>query len=124
MQGVCTISARVVRAQANSLATGLNRMSDPVGTEFVALKIGPQTISLPVPANTVINLPGIGFVILNEQFCDNGGTLANNCSNGTVPGHTGITVRGVHVVLLDPAAGGTPGVDLIVAEAHSDARFA
>ncbi len=123
MTGQCAISARAVRAQANSTATALNRTSDSVGTEFVALKIGAQTISLPVAPNTVINLPGIGFVKLNEQFCDNGATLESNCSNGTVPGHTGITVRAIHVVLLDPAAGGTPGVDVIVAEAHSDARF-
>ncbi|MFY9586013.1 MAG: choice-of-anchor P family protein [Actinomycetota bacterium] len=119
----CTISARLVRAQANAVASALNRASNYVGTDFVGLKIGPQTISLPVPANTKIEVPGIGFVILNEQFCDNNGTLLLNCSDGTVPGHTGLTVRAIHVVLLDPAAGGPPGVDLIVAEAHADARF-
>ena len=119
----CTISARVVRAQANSTATASGRSSNATGTEFAALQIGPQTISLPVPPNTVIALPGIGFVVLNEQFCDNGGTLATNCANGTVPGHTGITVRAIHVVVLDPFPGGTPGIELIVAEAHSDARF-
>ena len=119
----CTIAARLVHAQANSVATGINRTSDSAGTDFVGLKVGALTISLPVAPNTVITLPGIGFVILNEQFCDNGGTLAANCSNGTVAGHTGITVRAIHVVLLDPAAGGAPGVDIIVAEAHSDARF-
>ena len=119
----CTIAARAVHAQANSIATGLNRSSDPSGTEFLGLKVGPLTISLPVAPNTVITLPGIGFVILNEQFCDDGGTLASNCSNGSVAGHTGITVRAIHVILLDPAAGGAPGADIIVAEAHSDARF-
>ncbi len=122
--GVCTIKATLVRAQANSTATGSNRTSNATGTDFVALKVASLNVSLPVPANTVIAVPGVGFVILNEQFCDNGGTLASSCSNGTVPGHTGITVRAVHLVLLEPdPVGGTPGVDLIVAEAHSDARY-
>ena len=103
--------------------TGISRTSDPTGTQFVGLKVGGLVVTLPVAPNTVITLPGIGAVILNEQFCDNGGTLAANCSNGTVAGHTGITVRAIHVILLDPAAGGAPGVDIIVAEAHSDARF-
>jgi uncharacterized repeat protein (TIGR01451 family) len=123
MANVCTIAASLVRSQANSTATSTTRSSNSSGTDFVGLKIGSVVVSLPVAANTVITLPGIGFVILNEQFCDNGGTLASNCSNGTVPGHTGITVRSIHVVLLDPAAGGSPGVDVIVSEAHSDARF-
>jgi len=123
MGNVCTIAAQLVRAQANSTATSITRSSNSNGTDFVGLKIGGVVVSLPVPANTVIALPGIGFVILNEQFCDNSGTLASSCSDGTVPGHTGITVRSIHVILLDPAAGGTPGVDIIVAEAHSDARF-
>lgn len=119
----CTIAAQLVRAQANSTATSVSRSSNSNGTDFVGLKIGGVVISLPIAPNTVITLPGIGFVILNEQFCDNGGTLATSCANGTVPGHTGLTVRAIHVILLDPAAGGTPGVDIIVAEAHSDARF-
>jgi uncharacterized repeat protein (TIGR01451 family) len=119
----CTISATVVRSQANSTATASSRSSDAIGTDFLALKVAGTKIALPVAPNTVISLPGIGFVVLNEQFCDNGGTLATNCGNGTVPGHTGITVRGIHLVLLDPAAGGTPGVEVIVSEAHSDAKF-
>ena len=41
----------------------------------------------------MITLPGIGFVILNEQICENGATLANTCSDGTEAGHTGLTVR-------------------------------
>ena len=50
------------------------------------------------PPNTVIELPGIGFVILNEQFCDDQGTLAHNCSDGTVLDHAGLTVRAIHLV--------------------------
>jgi hypothetical protein len=119
----CTIAAQLVRAQANSTATALSRTSNDSGTDFVGLKIGGLVVSLPIAPNTVITLPGIGFVILNQQFCDNGGSLASNCSDGTVPGHTGLTVRAIHVILLDPAAGGAPGVDIIVSEAHSDARF-
>jgi len=40
------------------------------------------------------------------------------CSGTT---HSGLTVRAIRVVLLDPPPGGLPGLEVIVAEAHSDA---
>ena len=76
------------------------------------------------PANTRIDLAGLGFVILNEQFCDNDGTLAKNCADGSVAGHAGLTVRGIRLVATVPnVLGLTPGAEIIVAEAHSDAKF-
>jgi hypothetical protein len=78
-------------------------------------------VSAAPPPNTVIELPGIGFVILNEQFCDANGTLANQCSDGTALGRAGLTVRNIHVVVTVPdnPSGLTPGAEIIVAEAHS-----
>jgi hypothetical protein len=75
------------------------------------------------PPNTVVELPGIGFVILNEQFCDNSASLAGGCGDGA--GHAGLTVRGIHLVVTVPEnpAGARPGTEIIVAEAHSDATF-
>ena len=62
----------------------------------------------------MINLPGIGFVILNEQFSD-----------GPETGHSGLTVRAIHMVVTVPdnPFGLTAGAEIIVAEAHSDATF-
>jgi uncharacterized repeat protein (TIGR01451 family) len=119
----CVIGATLVRSQANSSATAAARSSNSTGTQLLGLTVGGQLIMLTPQPNTVIRIPGLATVILNEQFCDNGGTLAGNCSNGTVPGHTGITVRALRVILLDPAAGGPPGAEVIVAEAHSDATY-
>jgi uncharacterized membrane protein YjjB (DUF3815 family) len=62
--------------------------------------------------------------MLNEQFCDNNGTLAASCANGSVAGHAGLTVRGIHLVVTVPnVLGLAPGVEIIVSEAHSDAKF-
>jgi hypothetical protein len=81
------------------------------------------SVSAAPEPNTVIEIPGIGFVILNEQFCDNAASLAAGCSDGT--GHAGLTVRAIHVVVTVPGnpTGLTPGAEIIVAEAHSDAFF-
>jgi hypothetical protein len=119
----CAISAALVKSQSNSTANG-GASSDPKGTELVGLIVMGTPVSANPPPNTTIDLPGIGFVILNEQFCDNNGTLANKCSDGTVPGHSGLTVRAIHVVVTVPdnPAGLQEG-EVIVAEAHSDAVF-
>jgi len=70
----------------------------------------------------VVELPGIGYVILNEQFCDNGAALPD-CSDGS--GHAGLTVRAVHVVVTVPGnpTGLQPGAEVILDEAHSDATW-
>jgi hypothetical protein len=72
----------------------------------------------------VVELPGIGFVIFNEQFCDNGAALPS-CMGSTTPGHSGLTVRAIRVVITAPdnPAGLPAGAEVIVAEAHSDATF-
>ena len=119
----CTVGAVAVRSQANSSAFAAQRSSNANGTQLLGLTVGGQLISATPPPNTVITIPGLVTVILNEQFCDNGGSIATNCSTGTVAGHTGITVRAIRVILLDPAAGGLPGAEAIVAEAHSDATY-
>jgi hypothetical protein len=75
-----------------------------------------------VPPNTTIALPGIGYLVLNEQFCDNGAAATHTCTGTT---HAGITVRAIDLVVngLNNPSGLPPGVQLIVAEAHSDATF-
>jgi hypothetical protein len=69
-----------------------------------------------------VELPGIGFVILNEQFCDNNASLATGCADGS--GAAGLTVRAIRLVVTAPDNPlGVRTGEVIVAEAHSDAMF-
>jgi hypothetical protein len=111
-----TITATAVQSQANSSASGTGASSNDTGTTFLNLVVGTQAITVPVPRNDTIMLPGLGFVVLNEQFCDSPGTLAS-CS-GT--NHSGLTVRAIDVVINQ---GPLAGTEVIVADAHSDATF-
>lgn len=114
--GVCTISAEAVRSESNSTADATSASSNdggPPRTFVVNVNVLGAPVTSPVD-NEVVALPGIGFVILNEQVPD-----------ATAPGHTGLTVSAVHVVVTKAQ---NPfnlpvGADIIVAQAHSDATF-
>ena len=121
--GACGISATAVMSKSNSTANSSGASSNDAGTELVNVVVLGTPVSSTPPPNTVIDLPGIGFVILNEQFCDNAGTLPN-CSNGTVAGHAGLTVRAIRLFVTAPDNPlGLKTGQVIVAEAHSDAAF-
>lgn len=128
--GQCTVEATVARAESNSSADNTSGATTNDGdgdgdddTIVAEVRVLGEVVAVDPAPNTVINLLGIGFLVLNEQFCDNNGTLANDCADGDVAGHAGRTIRALRLVLLDPASGGLPGAEVIVAEAHSDARF-
>ena len=118
--GQCTIGAQLVRSQANSTANAGGASSSDTGTNLVKLTILGQPIPVTPPRNTVIPLGPLGFVVLNEQTCDDGGTPPT-CAGGT---HSGLTVRAIRVVLTVPLDPLLRGAEIIVAEAHSDATFA
>ncbi len=120
----CTADATVVKSESNSTANHFGASSDAGGTELVGLVVMGTSVGANPPPNTVIDLPGIGFLILNEQFCDNQGTLPSNCSDGLVVGHAGLTVRALRLVVtvLENPLGLKTG-QVIVAESHSDAAF-
>jgi uncharacterized repeat protein (TIGR01451 family) len=108
----CLISATLIRSQANSSATSSTRSSNANGTQFINLRVlGIPIVGTPAP-NTTISLGGLGYVVLNEQVYD-----------GPETGHTGLTVRAIHVKLTLPLAPLLRGAEVIVAEAHSDATF-
>jgi len=114
----------VVKSQSNSAANASGASSNANGTQLVGLVVLGTPVSGTPPPNTVIELPGIGFVILNEQFCDNQGTLASNCSDGSILGHAGLTVRAIRLGVTAPNNPlGLQTGEVIVAEAHSDAFF-
>jgi hypothetical protein len=120
----CGISATVVKSKSNSAASATGASSNGNGTELLGLVVPGTPVSAAPDPNTVIELPGIGFVILNEQFCDNQGTLAGNCSDGTVSGHAGLTVRSIRLVVTVPTNPlGLRTGQVIVCESHSDASF-
>ncbi len=118
----CVVKATAVRAQANALANSSGSVSNDSGT----LLLGASVLGIPLavnPApNTTIALPGIGFIILNEQFCDGGGAANHTCSGSP---HSGITVRAIRIVITvaNNLLGLNPGVELVVSEAHADARY-
>lgn len=117
----CLVTAVAVRSRATSHAdTSNGSVSTSAGTTFTGLKVLGLPVDVNVAPNTTINLPGIGYVVLNEQTCDGGG-LAVNGSCAGYP-HSGITVRAVHVVVtvLDNLLGLKPAVQVVVAEAHAD----
>jgi len=119
----CGIAATVVKSKSNSTATASGASSNDAGTQLVGVVVLGTPVSSAPPPNTVIDLPGIGFVILNEQFCDNEGTLPN-CSDGTVAGHAGLTVRAIRLFVTAPDNPlGLQTGQVIVAESHSDAAF-
>lgn len=116
----CTVGAELVRSRSNSAAGPVSRSSNDGDTVLVGLQVLGQGIGGTPDPNTVIELPGIGFLVLNEQVCDNGADLAAGCDDGA--GHTGLTVRALRLVVTQPL--GLPlGAEVIVAEAHSDALY-
>ncbi len=120
----CGISATLVKSKSNSAANATGAASDANGTEFLGLVVQGTPVSAAPNPNTVVELPGIGFVILNEQFCDNQGTLSRNCSDGIVSGHAGLTVRAIRLFVTAPNNPlGLKTGQVIVAESHSDATF-
>lgn len=116
----CTVGADLVRSEANSSGTAAGASSNDGDTMLIGVTVGGSPTSAAPPANTRIEIPGVGYVILNEQFCDDGATLPD-CAGSD---HSGLTVRAIHLVITVPdnPLGLTAG-EVIVAETHSDATF-
>jgi hypothetical protein len=128
----CVVQADALKAVSVSTANSSGAVSsDQVSTtdktEFLNLRVrltpGGSLIAVPLnPApNTVINLLGIGYLVLNEQICDDGDPVAATNPRCSGANHSGLTVRSLHLVLLRNFGAFPPGVEVIVAEAHSDA---
>ncbi|MFL6025269.1 MAG: choice-of-anchor P family protein [Marmoricola sp.] len=118
----CVVKATLIRSEARSTATAAGSISTDTGTSLVGLSV----LGIPIDANAAPNstlvLPGIGFIILNEQTCDNGAAASHTCTGSN---HSGITVRAVRIVITvaNNILHLNPGVELTVAEAHADTTF-
>lgn len=101
------ISADQIVAVASSYANGASAGSDAVGSQLVGLMVAGQSItSMPAP-NTRIGLPGVGYVVLNEQTVTGNGATAS-----------GITVNMIHVILTNALTGIKTG-EIILGSAAS-----
>src|SRR6058998_1192060 len=106
------ITAEAVLAVATSYANGVTATSESNGSALVGLVINGVTYADAPPApNTQVSLPGVGYVVLNEQI-----QVGDGARN------TGLTVNMIHVYLTDPATGAPTG-DIVVGMAKSAASL-
>ena len=118
----CTVAAQFVKSVSNSSAGAAGASSYDSGTQLVGVTIQGTTVPLDPGPNQRVEIPNVGYLILNEQFCDNNASLANHCADGS--GAAGLTVRAIHVFVTVPSNPlGLKTGEVIVAEAHSDAMF-
>ena len=101
------ITAELVVAIAGSAIHGTATSSNADGATFAGLVVNGVPIGADVAPNTRIDLPGVGYVVLNERLSTGDGTKT-----------TGLTVRMIHVVLRDAVTGATTG-EIVVGAASS-----
>ncbi|HEY3219867.1 MAG TPA: choice-of-anchor P family protein [Gemmatimonadales bacterium] len=87
------ISADGVVAVATSTLDATGAASDAEGSSLANLFVNGTAISDPAP-NTRMDLPGVGYVLLNERNVTGDGVTSS-----------GITVNMIHVVLQQPVIG-------------------
>ncbi len=101
------VTANSVVAMASSWLTDLGAGSGADGSQLANLVVNGVSYTSDVAANTRVNLPGVGYVVLNEQQRTGDGITSS-----------GITVNMIHVVLVDALTGAKTG-DIIVGSATS-----
>jgi hypothetical protein len=129
----CTIYAGVVKTVSSTVANASGATSADTDaangnlfgpTEFLSLSIGGHALTLPVTPNESLLPAGLPIaIILDQETCDNGGPTNSGTCGGPGQTHSGLTVTGIHVILLGPLDGLPIGADIKVAQAHSDATF-
>ena len=106
------VTAKAVVAIASSASNGASASSSHAGSTIVDLVVNGVSMGVAEPApNTVIDVPGVGSVILNEQMPSGDGIQSS-----------GLTVNMIHVVLKDALTGASTG-DIVVGSAASIAAY-
>ena len=104
------ITAKAVLALATSYATGAAATSESNGSTLLGLVVnGVSYGDVTPPPNTRLDLPGVGYVVLNEQIPTGDGIHS-----------AGLTVNMIHVYLTDTLNGTTNG-NIVVGAAQSAA---
>ena len=101
------ITAGIVTAVSSSWFTQFAGGSDANGSGFTDLVVNGTAISTDVAPNTRVDLPGVGYAVLNEQIATGNGVTS-----------WGITVNMIHVVLQDGLTGLQTG-EIIIGSASS-----
>jgi hypothetical protein len=91
LNGLITTDGIVAMASSSITDAGVN--SNAAGSSLANLVVGGAAVSDPAP-NTRMTLPGVGYVLLNEQIPTGDGVST-----------TGMTVNMIHVVLQQPVLG-------------------
>lgn len=106
------IAAKAVLALATSYANGTTAASESDGSTLLNLVIAGVSYADGAPAaNTRVDLPGVGYVVLNEQI-----------SSGDLVHSTSLTVNMIHVYLIDSLSGASAG-EIVVGAATSTASL-
>ncbi len=105
------ITADVVTAVATAYFGQFTGGSDATGTGFTNLVVNGVPVTEDVAPNTWVDLPGVGYAILNEQISTGNGLTS-----------WGMTVNMIHVVLQDALLGLTTGEIIIGSASSSVAR--
>ena len=106
------ITAKAVLALATSYANGTTARSEADGSTLLSLVIAGIVYPDGAPApNTRVELPGVGYAMLNEQIARGDGLQS-----------AGLTVNMIHVYLLDPVSGVAAG-EIVVGAATSTATL-
>ena len=103
------VVAGSVRAVASSTATAAGATSTGQGSRFTALRVAGVPVALTPAPNTRLALPGVGFVVLNEQSGPLNGARAST-----------ITVTMLDIQVMRTNSFGLPvGTHLMIAHAMS-----
>src|SRR6266550_6129199 len=106
------ISADAVLAVATSYANGVTASSEASGSALVGLVVNGLSYGDAPPApNTRLDLPGVGYVVLNERIRTGDGVHS-----------TGLIVNMIHVYLIDATLGTLTG-EIVVGAAQSAASL-
>lgn len=100
------ITAGIVTAVAATWFDQAGGGRDASGSGFTDLVVNGVPVTTDVAPNTQVNIPGVGYAILNEQI---------PMGNGVT--QWGMTVNMIHVVLLNSL--GLPAGDVIIGSASS-----
>jgi len=100
------ITASVIKAQTNTIATSGGTTSNETGSQFFNLTVAGVKLPANVAPNTKINLLGLGYVVLNEFIVKNNGAWA------------GLNMIDIHITTANllhiPV-----GTRIVVAQAHT-----
>jgi hypothetical protein len=106
------ITAKAVLALATSYADGTTARNESSGSTLQGLAVNGASYADGAPTpNTRVELPGVGYVVLNEQTPTGDGVH-----------NAGLTVNMIHVYLTDPVTGASIG-NIVVGTAQSAASL-